>query len=91
MNSFLKNGNCLFFQRMLTGKVNTPVTSQLQNKMGKIDIDLRSDSLALSIRRYQDANTITMYDLPELLPSNFRLVRNILKYFLTFIFSSYDR
>ena len=75
VNSFLKNRNCLFFQRMLTGKVNTPVTSQLQNKMGKIDIDLRSDSLAVSIR-CQDANTTTMYDLSKLLQSNFRLVRN---------------
>ena len=77
---------------MIAEKVNTPATNQLQNKMGKIDLDPRSESLVVSIKRCQDANAVTLYDLSKLFTVKFsEIFAHFLKYFVTFIFSlSYD-
>ena len=54
----------------------------------RIDINLKSESPAVSIRRCQDANTITMCTVCKShLQPTFCLVSNILKYFLAIIFS----
>ena len=40
-------------------------TSQSLNKMGRSNIDPRRESLAVSIRKFQDENTIAMYGLSK--------------------------
>ena len=52
------------------------------------NINLRGESPAVSIRRCQDANTITMCTVCKShLQSNFYLASNVLKYFVAIIFS----
>ena len=50
---FSEHRNCLFFQ------------SQNRTRRERIDIDLRSESLTASMRRCQDANTVTTYGLSK--------------------------
>ena len=54
----------------------------------RLDINQKSESPAVSIRRCQDANTIAMCMVCKShLQSNFCLVSNILKHFVAIIFS----
>ena len=68
-NSFLKIVIVYFFKGY---QVRSECTNQWQYKMGRIYINLRSGSLAVSIRRRQEANTVTMYGLSKPSQSNFR-------------------
>ena len=52
-----------FFSKNVKEKVNTP--SKVRKRWERIDMDLRSKSLVVSIRRCQDANTIMMYGLSK--------------------------
>ena len=72
---------------MPTEKVNT--RSKDRKRWERIDIDLRSESLAVSIT-CKDENTIAMYGLSKSFTIKFSstVVSNILKYFVTLIFFS---
>ena len=62
---FSEHGNCLFFHRMPSKKrIHQPMREQVWKR---IDLDLGSESLVVSIRRGQNANTITMYGLSKTL------------------------
>ena len=75
------------FKRVPTEKVNTP--SEDRTRWERIDIDLRSESPAVSIRS-KDENTIAMYGLSKSFTIKFSstVVSNILEYFETLFFFS---